>query len=694
MISKIVYMIQRIVLLFCIFLMLAVHLVRGADGILPVPESEQVTMDSFLFLKSRADDLEEQEKFREALDVWQEARELTEGTLPEAFAISLIEIGDLYQWMDSLDLAMESYYNSMELSMPLQLDSLKAKAYTEMARIFTATGNYDRAHELYLKSIVIKESMQDEGGLRRSYYDLGALFFYYQHNYEIALRYFREAENIPVDTNGAQVTCVLWMAIGSTYEKLGDLQSAREYNTRAYELSVEKGFPRETGYALQNIGTTWLALEKYDLALENLRTSMRYFREINHIQGLVISMNYLGKVHLEMGDFKEGIEVFSESLQIAREKNLKPHEIQALDGLAKAHEQTGDFQSAYRFLYQSKSLKETIEDEETATSLARQRAQFDLNRKEQELVEVRKENEILAQKRKLDQRVSQFTVALAGAGLILLLVILFSYDRQKKNNKLLAEKNAKIKKQNKVLEEQNLQIENQNRKLEEANSELTQFAYVASHDLKEPLRTIASFSKLIEKRSGHQFDSFVRESFGFITQAVDRMKLLLDDLLAYSRIDRPQSDLDQLNIGLVLNDVISNLKGNTTENNATIEVNFENMPEIKGIRTHFTQLFQNIISNGIKFRKEEVDPQVVIDCLEDEKYFTFSIADNGIGIPAEAKTKIFEMFTRLNNKHRYTGTGIGLATCKKIVDYYQGNIWVESTEGTGSTFLVQFPREA
>ena len=353
-----------------------------------------------------------------------------------------------------------------------------------------------------------------------------------------------------------------------------------------------------------------------------------------------------------------------------------------------------NFRTANRFLHQSRALKDTIDDEETFANVANQKAQFEIGRKEKELEVVRKENELLEEKRRLNERINQFIVALALVGLILLAVILYSYDRQKKTNQLLATQNNKIENQNSVLEEQNLQIENQNKKLEYANSELTQFAYVASHDLKEPLRTIASFSKLIQQRNGDQFDAFAKESFGFIIGAVDRMKLLLDDLLTYSRIDRPETTLDELNMGLVLNDVISNLMGKTAETNASIEVQFEHMPEIKGIRTHFTQLFQNIISNGIKFKKEGVDPLVMINCEADEAYYTFSIADNGIGIPDEAKSKIFEMFTRLNNKHRYSGTGIGLATCKKIVDYYKGNIWVESTEGLGSTFFIQFPKNA
>ena len=694
MITRIVYMVVRISLSVIVWFLLAMPTVYGADN--PPNEGDhKLVKDSFLVLQDKADTLMKYEQFEEARGVLLDARDLTRGVLAEPYAACLYQLGNIYQWTDSLDLAMENYYLFIEQTGPLQMDSLKAKVYTEMARIFTVTGNYQRAYEFHLKSIPIKESMQDQKGLRRSYYDLGSLFFYYEKNYEEALKFFREVEKIPVEGDAAnRLKCVAWIAIGSTYEKLGDLRNAREYSVRAYELAKAEGYNREIGYALQNIGNNWLALEKFELALESLKNSVQYFREIPHVSGMVISLNYLGKVYLKMDDSKRAINAYSESLEITREKNLRPQEILALDGLAQAYESAGKFKTAYRYLRESKSLKDTIEDEETATDLARRRAQFDISQKEKELVEVRKEKELLEEKRKLDELINRFSVALAVIGLILVLVILQSYARQKKNNHLLAEKNEEIENQNSTLEEQNLQIENQNKKLEYANSELTQFAYVASHDLKEPLRTIASFTKLIQQRNSDQFDDFAKESFGFITGAVDRMKLLLDDLLTYSRIDRPETELDHLNMGLVLNDVISNLMGKTTETNASIEVNFEQMPEVRGIRTHFTQLFQNIISNGIKFKKEEVDPLVKIDCEEDQKYYTFSICDNGIGIPENAKNKIFEMFTRLNNKHRYTGTGIGLATCKKIVDFYRGNIWVESAEGVGSTFFIQLPKEA
>lgn len=215
-----------------------------------------------------------------------------------------------------------------------------------------------------------------------------------------------------------------------------------------------------------------------------------------------------------------------------------------------------------------------------------------------------------------------------------------------------------------------------------SNNELEQFAYIASHDLQEPLRMITSYVQLLENRYKDKLDEEAKEFIGFAVEGTHRMRSLILSLLEYSRINKVRPfEIISLN-HLVLN-VLKDLDAQIKENDAIVSV--QDLPSIYGDPILITQLFQNIISNAIKFRSQE-RPEIVISVKLQEKDFVFSVKDNGIGISKEYSQKIFILFQRLHTKDKYPGTGIGLALCKKIVEQHGGKIWVESDDKLGATF--------
>ncbi len=219
--------------------------------------------------------------------------------------------------------------------------------------------------------------------------------------------------------------------------------------------------------------------------------------------------------------------------------------------------------------------------------------------------------------------------------------------------------------------------------LERKNKELEQFAYVASHDLQEPLRTTSSFVELFKKQYQGKIDEKADKYLDFIVQASDRMKILIKDLLDYSRIGR-KTELKQVDCNVVLSEVLADLNKAIREVNA--EIVSDQLPVINGYPTELKQLFQNLISNSIKFRKENAHPQIKISVRKVNDYWQFSFEDNGIGIDERYHEKIFIIFQRLHTRNEFEGSGIGLAHCKKIVELHGGKIWVESKPGEGSTF--------
>jgi len=225
--------------------------------------------------------------------------------------------------------------------------------------------------------------------------------------------------------------------------------------------------------------------------------------------------------------------------------------------------------------------------------------------------------------------------------------------------------------------------------VERSNRELEQFAYVASHDLQEPLRMVASFTQLLEKRYADQLDDTAREYIAFAVDGANRMQNLINALLMYSRVGTRGNPFAPTDCSEVLAQAVINVKSQVDETQALITN--DTLPTVTADADQLVQLFQNLISNAIKFRKDTV-PRIHIsaECTEDE--VTFSVSDNGIGIDPAYLDKIFVIFQRLDG-HAFPGTGIGLSVCKKIVERHGGRIWVESEPGNGSTFYFTLPHK-
>jgi PAS domain S-box-containing protein len=218
--------------------------------------------------------------------------------------------------------------------------------------------------------------------------------------------------------------------------------------------------------------------------------------------------------------------------------------------------------------------------------------------------------------------------------------------------------------------------------LKRSNAELEQFAYVASHDLQEPLRMITSYVQLLEKRYKSRLEGDAIEFINFAVDGANRMQVLIRSLLEYSRINRAKP-FEYVDLDETLQDVMRDLDLAIKDNNAKIE--FGKMPVVFGDDVLLGQLFFNLLNNAIKFKGDK-PVHIKIDYTEKDDEFQFAIRDNGIGIAKEYQEKIFVIFQRLHTKDKYPGTGIGLAICKKIVEKHKGKIWVESEPGQGSAF--------
>lgn len=217
-----------------------------------------------------------------------------------------------------------------------------------------------------------------------------------------------------------------------------------------------------------------------------------------------------------------------------------------------------------------------------------------------------------------------------------------------------------------------------------SNAELERFAYVASHDLQEPLRMVSGFMELLEKKYKHQLDEKASQYIQFAVDGATRMRRIILDLLEYSRIGKSNIKVEKVDLNKLLSDVLQQYQSIIDEAGAQLII--PDLPVIRATNSSMGQIFQNLISNTLKYRHSERKPVIRIDCKELPTHWQFSVSDNGIGIETRYYDKVFDVFQRLHNKDEYSGTGIGLAICKKIVEKFDGEIWVDSDFPEGSTF--------
>jgi PAS domain S-box-containing protein len=228
--------------------------------------------------------------------------------------------------------------------------------------------------------------------------------------------------------------------------------------------------------------------------------------------------------------------------------------------------------------------------------------------------------------------------------------------------------------------------------LSESNEELERFAFVCSHDLQEPLRTVTSFSGRLETHLKDQLkdDEKGQKYLRFMTDAAQRSQDLIHDILAYSRVN---SDIEKLE-NVDLNELVDVIQKNSNVGKVVSakQISSDKLPEVRGNKTQLYQLFQNLINNGLKYQKSDEPPHVHVGVEDLGSQWQFSLKDNGIGIAEEYHSKIFEVFQRLHRRSEFSGTGVGLSICKKVVKKHGGNIWVESSVGEGSTFYFTLPK--
>ncbi|HHM21018.1 MAG TPA: tetratricopeptide repeat protein [Bacteroidetes bacterium] len=559
------------------------------------------------------------------------------------------------------------------------------ETYSKLAEAYRRIGNNELAYEYHLSGLHIYTENKDTVNIARSLYNIGSIFFY-QDNYETALEYYQKTLDICTAAKLERHIFSCLSALGSTYNRIRQTEKSLEYNRRAYELGKRLKLKAGLAYAIMNLGANYAAIDQTDKALELYREALDINRQTNDAWGECGTLRIIGEALMKKREYDKSIEHLTAAKELAEKKGFRPRLLEINRTLASYYEMTANYKLMAKYLEKYAILKDTLANEATLQKMSESKTRYEILQKEKELA--LKDAEFITQQR---------TFLLVGMGILSIFIwLLYRQNRlRKKTNLLLAEKNKEIEKQNEELasaytlqKETNKKIKEQNRQLEQSNIELKRFAFITSHDLKEPLRSIGSYANLLQRRYKDQLDNDANEFLEYITSSTKRLYSLLNDVLNYSKLDFNKNEKKLTDVREALEIANENLRNKIKTKNAIISIG--QLPKITADKLHLVQLFQNLIDNSLKYSEKE-KPEVKIESKEKDGYYEFSVKDNGIGIDPDYQQKIFEMFKRLHTRDKYEGSGIGLAICKKIVQEYGGDIWVESSAGRGSTFYFTFP---
>lgn len=529
-------------------------------------------------------------------------------------------------------------------------------------------GDYDLALHNYFGALTIREVLKDKLGLGRSYNNIG-LIYERMGEYDLAESYYKKGLFTFREIKDSIGIVYAYSNVGTIL--LTQKKEETAVNNLKIGLEIATAIKDKKAQAFTHglLGAFYTKETNYKQAIFHYNKTLELRQELEDSYEIAKCYAAIGDINCQQGNFEESLLFLSTGLGIAESLGAKP----LLKGIhlsfAKTYAQQGDFGKAYTHQQTYNLVRDSLINKDISTEMLSLEAKYEFEKKERLLLE--QDNEIA----------NLHKTYAAIAFLLFLVFVAVIYYRYRNQIKV-----------NESLEIAQKEIIAKNRQLATYTKELEQFTYIASHDLKEPLRNISGFARILDRRYRNILDENGQQYLAFIMTGVTQMTDLLKDLLQYSEVKRlKKEDLKWVDLNDLIADIRGGLNGQLSKNNG--QLIFEKLPLIYSNTFQMTQLFKNLITNGFKFQKNDKIPLVEVTSHQNHDFWEFEVRDNGIGIDECYHDKIFEMFKRLHNRKEFEGTGMGLAICKQIVEQHGGQIRVASKKGDGTSFIFRFPKD-
>lgn len=607
---------------------------------------------------------------------------------------------------------------AFELTNRLNYTKGKAKALYNLCLANAISGNLSLAIKFNDKAIHLTDSIQAYRLLVKNYTVKGILQDKAT-NPEIAIQFHQKAFDLAEQKNYPSGIVYACFNLGDTYMKMEKFGKARAYYEKATSAGEAMNRKRDIAWGNRSIAQTYYEEKKYkkadihfeialniahkiddkrslsftlgefaknhlqlgnkELAEQYMLESIQIIQSVGDNEGEVIGLHDLAKLYLETKRPNETIKICNQALSINKQTKVSNLQLSLLDFLSDAYAQKKSYKTAYEIKQLAAAKKDSLNYANKLNLTVELEAKYQSKRKEAENALLKAEqihqSDVIAQQKSINIFLVIVTLLLALLGY----VALKAYRNKRRNNLLLEEK---------VLE-RTLALQKTNKQLVQSNEELSRFAYVASHDLREPLRNITNFTELLKKELASSPKKDVLQFMEFIHKNTNHMNNLIMDTLAFTQLSDKEIKKTPVNLNQTIKNIKSSIASTLENRKATIDIR-QPLPTVFATEGLIFSIFKNLIENGITYN-ESATPIICINHSIKDKDYIFSIKDNGIGIPKEYQDTVFKMFKRLQNREKYEGSGMGLANCKKIIDKLGGRIWVESDGVNGATFFFTLP---
>ena len=546
-----------------------------------------------------------------------------------------------------------------------------SSTYHGLGTLHRETGIYDRAANYYLKSLEISTKMQSLKDIIISHKDLSETYLKAK-DYEKALIHIQKAyqsallqrERMAKAIEPSFQLASVLRCHGEILFQYGDTEGALEKYNQALAIYRSHDAKVNIARTLMSVADVYFKKQAYNQVTASYKECLSY--ESHFLESDKTELHYkIGLLYRQQNKNNEAEIEFMKSLKIADRFDYKEIAQRANYQMFLLCLDKHENPRALAYLNVANALNDSLFNANKTRQTAEMELKFDTEKRENEI-------------NTLKARETRFLL-IVSISAFLMIVLFLGFLVQMRGRSFRA---MKLK---------NDEIQQQYKRLEESNEILSQFAYVAAHDLKEPLRSIGSYVGLIQMRYAKDLPPDAKEYMQFVNSGVKRMYSLLTDLLDFSQVISQQPGAEVIRPDEVLEDVKANLRNAIESKNAQV-LCMDNLPSIRMNRSHLLQLFQNLIGNALKFTTDI--PVVRIEGREENGHVLLTIEDNGIGINKEYGSKVFILFQQLNKKDKFDGTGIGLTICKNIVEKYNGRIWFDSEENIGTKFYISIPANA
>lgn len=546
---------------------------------------------------------------------------------PPGFAHCNLNLGNVYIEQFLYAKGIQYYYNALKIYEKLKLYRYVGMAYNNIGNIYKDNQNYDKAHQHYEKASQSYQIDQDSLQIINVNLNIGSTYLD-QGNYDQAIKILNQTLEDAQITGFNHPLPIIYNNITACHINLGNFKLAKQYNNLAMEIALA-----------------------------------------NHSKVEIMNANLLAaEMNLRRKNYKNSIQLARKAYDEALKNKHLIVLSDASEILYTSYKATNQFEASLNFLELNKLYQDSLFYESRMEIPLSKDFEYQLDKQKRAQILQQEKDNLVWETRLSFQRLMLLFLVISFLVLGIVAILMYQNFQAKK----IVE--GELENKNAILE-----------KYIESNIQLEQFAHIASHDLKSPLRTVGSFSSLLKRRAKDKLNTDELEYLDMISNAAKLMWNLVDDLMTYSQVNSLQMNLAPNNVNHLMEEVLANLDYAIKENNAQIKVS--NLPkEIMIDETKVRQIFQNLISNSLKFMPPDTTPKININCVSENGFWKFSVQDNGIGIPSEYHDKVFKPYKQLHTKDKFEGTGMGLAICKKIVEKHGGDISFESKVGEGTTF--------